>query len=115
MPSSHRATAAAAFTATLFLLATLPVAAQTAASDARRGLELAQKLCANCHIVAPNSAAAANPDVPTFAAIAARPDSTAERLAGRIIVPHPAMPAAQPTIAELRDVIAYIQSLKPAQ
>jgi hypothetical protein len=61
----------------------------------------------------PRSAATANPDVPTFAAIAGRSDTTAERLAGRIIVPHPPMPNVQLTVAEMRDIIAYILSLRP--
>jgi len=38
-------------------------------------------------------------------------DMSAERLAGRIIVPHPAN--TQLTVAELRDIIAYIQTMKP--
>jgi cytochrome c len=59
----------------------------------------------------PGSAATANPE--TFAAIAARADTTG-RLAGRIIVPHPPMPNVQLTMAERRDIIAYIVSLKPA-
>jgi hypothetical protein len=40
---------------------------------------------------------------------------SAERLAGRIIVPHPAMPSTQLTVAELRDIIAYIQTMRPAR
>jgi cytochrome c len=51
-------------------------------------------------------------DVPTFAAIANWPGSTAEYLAGRIIVPHPAMPGVPLTAAEIRDIVAYIISLK---
>ena len=54
-----------------------------------------------------------NPDVPSFAAIAKQPDATAERLAGRIIGHHPAMPKTQLTVAEIRDVIAYVLALKP--
>ena len=50
--------------------------------------------------------------MPSFAAIAKQPNVTAERLAGRIIVPHPAMPNTQLTVAEIRDVIAYILALK---
>ena len=92
-----------------------PVSAQTNRGDAKRGLELAEKLCTGCHIVAPNSAKTANPDVPSFPSIARRTGSTAERLAGRIIVPHPAMPSTQLTVAEIRDVVAYILTLKPAR
>ena len=95
------------------MLAGPPASAQTRPADAKRGQELATRMCSACHIVAPGSASTANPDVPTFAAIAARPDASAERLAGRIIVPHPPMPDTQLTVAEIRDVIAYILSQKP--
>jgi cytochrome c len=77
-----------------------------------RGQELARRLCAGCHAAEPNGGQAINPDVPSFAAIARQPNVTAERLAGRIIVPHPAMPNTQLTVAEIRDVIAYILTLK---
>lgn len=92
-----------------------PLQAQMATADPARGRALAQRLCAGCHAIAPNSAATVNPDVPGFAAIARRPDASAERLAGRIIVPHPAMPNTQLTVAEIRDVIAYILTLKPGR
>jgi cytochrome c len=95
------------------MLAAVPASAQTRMADAKRGQELASRMCSACHIVAAGSAATANPDVPTFAAIAARPDVTAERLAGRIIVPHPPMPDTHLTVAEMRDIIAYILSQKP--
>lgn len=98
----------------LFAVAVVnPAFAQTGSADAKRGQELSARLCSGCHIVAPGSASTANADVPTFAAIAGRPDTTAERLAGRIIVPHPPMPATQLTVAEMRDIIAYILTLKP--
>lgn len=92
-----------------------PASAQMNRGDAKRGHELAERVCTACHIVSPNSARTVNPDVPTFAAIARKKDVTAEYLAGRIIVPHPAMPRTHLTIAEIRDVVAYILSLKPAQ
>ena len=71
----------------------VPAQAQMGLADAKRGQELSQRLCSGCHSVSPGSAATVNADVPTFAAIASRPDATAERLAGRIIVPHPPMPS----------------------
>jgi cytochrome c len=92
--------------------ATGQAAAQTGLADVKRGQQLSERLCSGCHIVSPGSAATANVDIPTFAAIAGRPDTTAERLAGRIIVPHPPMPDTQLTVAEMRDIIAYILSLK---
>ena len=81
-------------------------------ADAKHGSELAERLCSGCHIVAPNSARTANPDVPSFSEIARKNGVTAERLAGRIIVPHPAMPNTQLTVAEIRDIVAYILTLK---
>lgn len=90
-----------------------PAAAQMSTADTKRGRELAERLCSGCHIVAPNSAKTANPDVPSFSAVARRPGATAERLAGRIIVPHPAMPNTQLTVAEMRDIVAYILTLRP--
>jgi mono/diheme cytochrome c family protein len=50
--------------------------------------------------------------VPTFPAIANRPGATAEHLAGRIIAPHPAMPGVPLTVQEIRDIAAYIVTLK---
>ena len=78
-----------------------------------RGRELSQRLCSNCHATDVHPAGPMRADVPSFAAIAGRPDTSAERIAGRIIIPHPAMPGVQLTVAEIRDVVAYILSLKP--
>jgi cytochrome c len=86
--------------------------AQPGAADPQRGHELAARLCTNCHVVDRQAPSAMPADVPTFAAIADRPGSTAEHLAGRIIVPHPAMPGVPLTAGEIRDIVAYIVSLK---
>lgn len=82
--------------------------------DPARGREFAAKLCAACHAVSlPAAATTTNPDLLSFPAIAKRPGVTAEHLAGRIIIPHPAMPDTQLKVSEIRDIIAYILSLKP--
>jgi hypothetical protein len=47
--------------------------------------------------------------------MARRPEQTAERLAGRLMAPHPPMPDASLTAAEIRDLAAYILSLKGGQ
>ena len=109
------AKAAIAIAAVCGIAVASPVSAQTNRGDAKRGLELAERLCTGCHIVAPNSAKTANPDVPSFPSIARRTGTTAERLADRIIVPHPAMPSTQLSVAEIRDIVAYILTLKPAR
>ena len=79
------------------------------------GQELAVRLCSSCHATDPEGQAATRGDVPSFLAIARSPNVTAERLAGSIIIPHPAMPSVPLTRAEIRDLIAYILSLKPRE
>ena len=88
------------------------VFAQGSPPDTQNGLAVAERLCATCHAVDPQ-AVGIRPDVPSFSVIASLPGMTPERLAGSIILPHPAMPGVALTRAELRDVIAYIVSLRP--
>lgn len=106
----QRTSPLAAITLTLSVALTVTCEAQTANPD--RGHELALRLCAQCHAVERGSTGPAMADVPSFAAIAARPNATAEHLAGRIIVPHPEMPGVSLTRQELRDIIRYIMNLK---
>jgi mono/diheme cytochrome c family protein len=80
-----------------------------------RGLAVAERACASCHIVREGGQGPAQPGVPSFSAIARHAGQTPERLAGIIIVPHPPMPPLQLTISEIRDVVAYIRSLAPRQ
>ncbi len=83
--------------------------------DATNGRAVAERLCASCHgVAAPAANSTTNPDVMSFPALAKRPGLSAEYLAGRIIIPHPAMPDTSLKVLEIRDVIAYILSLKPA-
>lgn len=83
--------------------------------DAVNGKAVAERLCASCHAVgAPAANSTANADIMSFPALARRPNLSAEYLAGRIIIPHPAMPDTSLNVSEIRDVIAYILSMKPA-
>ena len=86
--------------------------AQPGLADPQRGHALAARLCTNCHVIDRQASGPMRADVPTFVAIANRPGSTAEQLAGRIIVPHPAMPGVPLTAAEIRDIVTYIISLR---
>jgi len=87
-------------------------AAQGTKPDPAKGQALAQRLCSNCHNVGGPGASAGRPEVPGFATIAKRPGQTTEGLAGKIIIPHPEMPTISVTLPEIRDIVAYIQSLK---
>jgi hypothetical protein len=51
-------------------------------------------------------------DVPTFTSIARRLPTDAEVLAGFIIDPHPPMPDLGLSREDIRDVLAYIATLK---
>jgi len=86
--------------------------AQPSPADGRRGYELAARLCTHCHAIDRQASSSIRTDAPSFPTIANRPGATAEYLAGRIIVPHPAMPGVPLTIAEIRDIVAYIASLR---
>lgn len=100
----------AAFALALYVAAPMALAQPAPKADPARGQALAQRLCSNCHDVgAQQSPARVEP--PSFRAIAARGYS-AEALAGKIIIPHPEMPAVPVTLPEIRDLIAYIQSVK---
>jgi mono/diheme cytochrome c family protein len=85
---------------------------QSVLTDPGRGRELAESLCSTCHVVDASPGNIAKSDVSSFYSIANRADQSQERLAGAIIFPHPAMPKVSFTNAELRDIIAYIMSLR---
>ena len=81
-----------------------------AAQDAGRGLELAETWCVQCHVVAPDGQGT---DVgPAFAAVAGR---DAGVLRAWIIVPHSGMPRLDLSDAQIDDLLAYIQTLRPAE
>jgi mono/diheme cytochrome c family protein len=86
--------------------------AQSVVADPGRGRDLAESLCSTCHVVDASPGNVAKSDISSFYSIANRPDQSQERLAGAIIFPHPAMPKVSFTNTELRDVIAYIMSLR---
>lgn len=91
----------------------LPLISHAASGDAAKGHALAKRLCSNCHIIGDEAAAATiSADVPSFKSIAGLPDQSPERIAGRIVVPHPPMPQIDVTRNEIRDLAAYIMSLK---
>jgi mono/diheme cytochrome c family protein len=81
------------------------------AADRDHGAELATRWCASCHVV-DGDQKQASPDVPPFAAIAHRPNLSAEKLAFFLLDPHPKMPNFPLTRNEAADIAAYIASLR---
>ncbi len=89
-----------------------PSLAQAGLADPARGRDVASRLCTSCHVIDRDATTPMRADIPSFAAIARRTGATAEHLAGRIIVPHPVMPGVALTAQEIRDIVAYILTLK---
>ena len=76
------------------------------------GLTVARKLCASCHLIGEPANAATPADVPSFPSIANRPNQSTERLTNWLVEPHTPMPNIHLTRKEIRDLAAYILSLR---
>ncbi len=81
------------------------------AADADRGAELAKRWCASCHVVN-GGQKQASADVPPVAAIANKPDFSAEKLAFFLLDPHPKMPNFPLSRSEAGDIAAFIAALR---
>jgi mono/diheme cytochrome c family protein len=93
-------------------LSLAPACAQTPASIAR-GKDIAERACAGCHAIDGRQGETfQGTDVPIFRALAGKPYRTLESLQAYIMTPRHPMPAIPLELNEIRDVIAYIQSLK---
>lgn len=86
--------------------------AQSGRPSPQRGHELAMRLCTTCHGIDGEASRPMRADVPSFPVIAGRPWATAEYLTARIMMPHSAMPSVPLTAGEIRDIVAYILTLK---
>lgn len=74
-----------------------------------RGQELAERLCAECHVVDGTRGSDA---VPTLHSLANAPGMTKDRIRAFVYDPHPQMPALQIPTGQMNDLVAYIASLK---
>ena len=83
----------------------------TSLPDPARGKALAERVCTNCHLVSDRQTKAVA-DVPSFAAIANKPNQTEGAIMTRIVIPKHPMPVIPITKSELEDVTAYIMSLR---
>jgi mono/diheme cytochrome c family protein len=98
---------------TAIILAALPLgAAAQETGDLAEGRHLAGMFCSNCHIITPTKQAVGSNRVPTFSAVANRPSTTPASLRNSMLRPHPQISNLQATPDELRDLIAYILSLR---
>jgi mono/diheme cytochrome c family protein len=96
----------------LIAVGAYPALSQQGPADLTRGQELAANMCSFCHDVTRDQSSQSLDEVPSFVRIASKPYQSSEALAELIIFPHPDMPKVSFTATDLRDIIAYIMSLK---
>jgi mono/diheme cytochrome c family protein len=92
------------------LLALLAPVAAHADGNAANGRSLSRHWCTGCHVV--DVTGGGTDTAPSFATIAARPDTTEQRLHAFLAKPHPPMPNPPLSNAEIDDITAYILSLR---
>lgn len=96
----------------MLLLAAVPLSASAQAQDVGRGQALAERWCANCHVVSRSDDTGRSNGLPTFAAIASRKDMDAATLKGTMSVAHSRMPEILFSARDQDDLAAYILSLR---
>jgi mono/diheme cytochrome c family protein len=80
--------------------------------EARAGLELAQRLCSQCHAVSKDESRSPNANAPRFQTIASVPGMTATALSAALNTSHRTMPNIILDAEQQANIIAYILSLK---
>ena len=80
--------------------------------DPRLGLEVATEACASCHAVLRVEDRSSTPNAPPFADIANVPGMTTIALQVALQSPHKTMPNVMLEPEEMRNLIAYILTLK---
>src|SRR6516164_5430522 len=94
----------------VLLLLVLPAVAH--AQDVARGKAMAERWCANCHVVTSSATVGSANGLQTFPALAADPAITDSKLRGAMTSQHGGrMPDFSLTKQEQDDLIAYVFSL----
>jgi mono/diheme cytochrome c family protein len=88
---------------------------ESTVSDVVNGQALARKLCVACHLTEEATDAVTQVDVPSFSAVANRPNQSVKALTNWLMAPHSPMPDPNLTRKEIRDLAGYIISLRTAQ
>ncbi|MBV8188355.1 MAG: c-type cytochrome [Alphaproteobacteria bacterium] len=99
-------------TTKLLLVGALLAPGLAQAQDALRGQQLAERWCANCHVVSRAADTGRSDGLPTFPALANRKDLTAATLKGAMSATHSRMPDFQLGARDQDDLVAYIFSLR---
>jgi mono/diheme cytochrome c family protein len=80
--------------------------------DPSRGESTSERLCVSCHFVKPGQAGNVIVGVPSFVAIANRPDQSSTRITNVLMQSHPPMPTMSLTLHEIGDIIAFLATLR---
>jgi mono/diheme cytochrome c family protein len=86
--------------------------AEAQEADIDAGKAYAEQVCAACHAVLANEQISPLPEAPTFQSVADTPGMTEMALSVWLQSSHPTMPNIVLSQDELRNVVAYIRSLK---
>ena len=81
-------------------------------SERLKGASFAQQICTECHAVEAGQARSPNGQAPTFETVAKTPGMTAIALTAILRTSHRTMPNIMLADDDLRNVIAYIMTLK---
>jgi len=127
-PTKWRARNAAGLCAIILAIAAVPSLAQGQPSDSepfqapdatkpkkpdpQNGRVIVRALCTNCHLIGEEPTSTVNADVPSFPAVANKPNQSAEHISNWLLNSHGPMPNVHLTRSELSDVAAYIMSLR---
>jgi mono/diheme cytochrome c family protein len=99
------------FLALSLLAAPLSVAGPAfAQGDVAEGRRIAQRWCASCHVVGPDTRG--GDAAPPFLALANDPRKTEDYLRNWIRNPHPPMPNFNLARRDIDDLVAYIRTLR---
>jgi len=94
------------------MLLASPCAAKAQEADVAAGAAYAEKICATCHAVLANEQVSPLPQAPTFQSVADTPGMTELALTVWLQSSHPTMPNIILKPDDMRNVVAYIRSLK---
>ena len=100
---------------TFLLIVLYGTAAAQERGDPQAGRALAEQVCRGCHAIERGASRSPVPNAPSFGRIANSPDMS--ELALRVLLQssHPTMPDLMFEPAELRNLIAYISTLREQQ
>lgn len=103
------------FGGALVVLSAVAAEAVDAPAPVDHGHALARAWCASCHAVEPGEAVGPYADVPSFAAVARMPSTTASALHAFLSSPHHDMPDIKLSAAQMDEIVDYILSLRAQQ